>query len=70
MRDKLKSRKLWMAITAAVAGFIKAFYPDFPDEALYTIVTACLGYVAIEGAIDAAAQLAKWAAEKKGTIAK
>lgn len=68
MTQKLKSRKFWMAVAAAVAGFIKAYYPDFPDQALYVIVAACLGYAAIEGAVDAASQLAKWAIEKKQSV--
>lgn len=63
--ERLKSRKFIMAVVAAIVAFIKAFYPDFPEEALYAVVAACLGYAAIEGVIDAAAQLAKWAVEKK-----
>lgn len=62
--ERLKSRKFIMALLAAVVSFIKAYYPDFPDQALYAIVGALMGYVAIEGAVDAAAQLAKWLAEK------
>lgn len=65
MPDKLKSRKLWMAITAGVAGAAKALYPGFPDQALYTIAGACMGYVAVEGGVDAVAILAKWAVAKK-----
>lgn len=67
MRDfwtRLKSRKFIMALVAAITAFIKAYYPDFPDAALYGVVTACLGYAAIEGGVDAAAQLAKWLAQK------
>lgn len=62
---RLKSRKFIMALLAGATAFIKAYYPDFPNEALQAIITACLGYVAVEGIIDAVAQLAKWAAEKK-----
>lgn len=65
--ERLKSRKFIMALLAAVTAFIKAYYPDFPDQALYAVVSACLGYIAIEGAVDAAAQVAKWLAEKKTT---
>lgn len=62
---RLKSRKLIMALVATVTAFIKAYYyPDFPDAAMYSVVAACLGYAAIEGAVDAAAQLAKWLTEK------
>jgi hypothetical protein len=57
-----------MALLAGVVSFIKAYYPDFPDEALYAIVGAFMGYVAIEGAVDAAAQLAKWLAEKNAGV--
>jgi hypothetical protein len=63
--DRFKSRKFWMALAAAGAGFVRVYYPDFPDQAMYTVAAACLGYVAIEGAVDAAGQLAKWAAGKK-----
>ncbi|MFA5385440.1 MAG: hypothetical protein WC364_12435 [Eubacteriales bacterium] len=62
--ERLKSRKFIMALVAAGVAGVKAYYPDFPDQALYAIVGACTGYVAVEGAVDAAAQLAKWAAEK------
>jgi hypothetical protein len=64
--ERLKSRKFIMALVAAVVAFVKVYYPDFPDQALYAIVGALMGYVAIEGAVDAAAQLAKWAASKQG----
>lgn len=63
--ERLKSRKFIMALLAGVVGFIKAYYPDFPDAALYSIVGAFMGYVAVEGAVDAAGVLAKWFAEKK-----
>lgn len=63
--ERIKSRKFIMALVAAATAFLKAYYPDFPDHALYAVVAACLGYAAIEGGIDAAAQLAKWVAEKK-----
>lgn len=65
MKEKLKSRKLWMAVAAATAAGVKVFYQDFPDQALYAIVGALMGYVTVEGAVDAAGQLAKWAASKK-----
>ena len=63
--EKLKSRKLIMAVVAALVAGVKAFYPDFPDESLYAIVGALMGYVAVEGLVDAVAQLAKWAESKK-----
>ena len=54
-----------MAVVAALVAGVKAFYPDFPDESLYAIVGALMGYVAVEGLVDAVAQLAKWAESKK-----
>lgn len=63
--DRLKSRKFIMALLAGVVGFIKVYYPDFPDQALYAIVGAFMGYVAVEGAIDAVGVLGKWLAEKR-----
>jgi hypothetical protein len=65
--ERLTSRKFITAIVAAIIAGLKVFYPDLPEEAIYTIVGALMGYVAVEGAVDAAAQLAKWATEKRGT---
>ena len=62
---RLSSRKFIMAVLAACVGFVKALYPDFPEEALYTIVGALMGYVVVEGGIDAAGTLTKWLVEKK-----
>lgn len=55
-KDRLKSRKLIMAILAALTGVLKVYYPDFPDQALYTIVGSLMGYVAIQGALDCTGQ--------------
>lgn len=63
--ERFTSRKFIMACVAGVVGFIKVFYLDFPDAALYTIVGALMGYVAVEGGVDAAGTLAKWLAEKR-----
>lgn len=64
--ERLKSRKFIMAVVAGVIGCIKVFYPDFPEDALYAIVGALMGYVAIEGVVDACGALAKWGLEKRG----
>lgn len=64
--DRLKSRKFIMAVVAGVIGCIKALYPDFPEDAMYAIVGALMGYVAIEGVVDACGALAKWGLEKRG----
>lgn len=50
--SKLKSRKLWAAIIAGIAGFLKAYDPDFPTEALVTILTAAVAYIFGESYID------------------
>jgi len=66
--DRLKSRKLIMTVLAAVTGIIKAYYPDFPDQALYTIVGSLMGYVVVQGVVDTSVQLAnKNAAERPVT---
>lgn len=65
--ERLKSRKFIMALVAAAVAGAKVYYPDLPEDAIYAVVGACMGYVAIEGAVDAAAQLAKWAASKNNT---
>jgi len=62
--DRLKSRKFITAIVAALIAGLQVFYPDIPAEAIWTIVGCLMGWVAIEGAIDAASQLAKWMTEK------
>lgn len=62
--ERLKSRKLIMALVAAAVAGAKVYYPDIPEDAIYAVVGALMGYVAIEGAVDAAGQLAKWAANK------
>jgi hypothetical protein len=64
LTERLLSRKFITAIVAALIAGLKIYYPDIPEEAIWTIVGCLMGYVAIEGAIDAASQLAKWAAEK------
>ena len=58
--QRITSRKFILALVAAGAAFIKGFYPDFPDEALYAIVGSLMGYVVVEGGIDAISAIAKW----------
>lgn len=65
--EKLKSRKLIMALVAAAVAGAKVYYPDLPDGAINLIVGALMGYVAIEGAVDAASQLARWVVEKRNS---
>ena len=65
--ERLQSRKFITAIVAALIAGLQVYYPDLPQEAIWTVVGCLMGWVAIEGAIDAAAQLAKWAAEKRST---
>lgn len=55
--ESLKSRKLIMALLAAVTGFIKVYYPDFPDQSLYTIVGSLMGYVVVQGVVDSTGQI-------------
>lgn len=62
--ERLKSRKLWMAVAAALIAGLKIYYPDIPGDAIELIVKACLGFVAAEAAVDAVGQLAKWLIEK------
>lgn len=63
--NKFLSRKFLMALIAAVAAFIKALDPTFPDEALRTILFVSLGYMASEGLVDAVSQLTKWLVAKR-----
>lgn len=51
-KQKLSSRKLWMAVIAGIAGFCKAFNPDFPDEALLTVLGAAVAYIFGETYVD------------------
>lgn len=50
--NKLKSRKLIMALLAVVVGVIKVYVPDFPEDAFYTIVASIMGYVLVQGGVD------------------
>jgi len=63
--EKLKSRKLIMALAAAAVAGLKIYYPDIPEGAINTVAGVLMGYVAVEGAVDAASQLARWVVEKK-----
>lgn len=63
--ERLKSRKLIMALVAAAVAGAKVYYPGLPEDAIYAVVGACMGYVAVEGAVDAVGQLAKWLAGKQ-----
>jgi len=56
--ERIKSRKFIMSIIAAAIGFIKVYNPDFPDQALYTIVGSLMGYVVVQGIVDTGEQLA------------
>lgn len=62
---KLQSRKLIMALVAAVVAGAKVYYPDLPEDSINIVVGVLMGYVAVEGIVDAASQLARWAVEKK-----
>lgn len=64
LAERLQSRKFITAIVAAIIAGLKVYFPDLPSEAIWTVVGCLMGWVAIEGAIDAVSQLAKWAAEK------
>jgi len=55
LKERLQSRKFITAIVAALIAGLKVYYPDIPVEAIWTIVGCLMGWVAIEGAIDAAA---------------
>jgi len=65
LKNHNHKHKFLMALLAAVIAAIKVYHPDFPDEALYTIVGTLLGYVALESAVEAMVELAKWLAKKK-----
>lgn len=67
--ERLKSRKFLMSLLAFIIGGLKAVYPDFPDQALWAMIGVAMGYVAVEGGIDAAAQVAQWLARKYGKSA-
>ena len=64
LSERLKSRKLWLAIASALVAGLKIYYPDIPSEAIFGIVGSLMGYVAVEGAVDASGQLAQWWAKK------
>lgn len=63
--ERLTSRKFITAIVAALIAGLQIYYPDVPAEAIHTVVACLMGWVVVEGAVDAASQLAKWMIEKK-----
>ena len=65
MMDKLKSRKLIMAVLACVVAIIKVFVPDFPEDSFWTIVGILGGYIFVQGTVDTAAAIKKPVDEQK-----
>ncbi|MFA5536328.1 MAG: hypothetical protein WDA53_04085 [Bacillota bacterium] len=58
------SRKFITSIVAALIAGLKVYYPDLPDKAIWTVVGSLMGWVFIEGIVDAVSQYAKWSVEK------
>jgi uncharacterized membrane protein YebE (DUF533 family) len=54
MKEKLTSRKLWVAIAGVIAGVVLIANKN-TIEGTTTIVASILGYLAAEGYIDAKA---------------
>ena len=54
MKQKLTSRKLWVAITGVIAGIVLIAVGN-KVEGTTTLVASILGYLAAEGLIDAKA---------------
>lgn len=53
LKARLTSRKLWMALLAALVVFLNKFLDlDLKFEEVSLIVTALLGFVAVEGGND------------------
>lgn len=63
--ERFTSRKFLMALAAAIVAFLKALYPDIPEDAVKYVLYACMGFVAAEGAVDAAYAITKWIAGKR-----
>lgn len=58
--DKLKSRKLWLAlIGAALVVFNDQFGWGFSTDTLNKLVELVLGYIIVEGVADVASRLKK-----------
>lgn len=54
MSEKLKSRKLWVALITAVVIFLNDVFEFGLDEVTITaLVTTAVGYVLGQGAVDA-----------------
>jgi cbb3-type cytochrome oxidase subunit 1 len=62
--DRLKSRKLIMALLAGVIASLQIYFPDLPSDAINNVVYCLLGYVGVEGVVDAFGQLSTWIAGK------
>lgn len=57
MSEKMKSRKLWLSVLAAVLPLIcKHFFPSMPSEAIVASVVGALGGVLGIGMEDVAKQ--------------
>ena len=56
--EKLKSRKLWVSLLAAVIVFANKYWNlDLKEQDLVLIVTALMGYVGMQGVNDAVTTL-------------
>lgn len=69
-KERLLSRKFITAIVAAIIAGLKIYYPDLPDKVIWTIVGSLMGWVFVEGMVDAVSQYAKWSVEKVGIYKK
>lgn len=54
MKEKLLSRKLWVALIGAITGIVLCF-TGVVSEGVTTVITSVLGYLVAEGYIDAKA---------------
>lgn len=64
LKERLLSRKFITAVVAAIIAGLKVYYPDLPDKAIWTIVGCLMGWVVVEGVVDAVSQYAVWSVEK------
>ena len=56
--ERLKSRKLWVSLLAAVIVFANKYWNlDLKEQDLVLIVTALMGYVGMQGVNDAVTTL-------------
>lgn len=63
--QRLTSRKFIAFVVAVVTIAVQTSCPDFPKDALENVRKVALGYMGVEGLLDAISIVTKWLAERR-----